>query len=246
MSSDMPCGIFGPYSGSPLLPPPVKNINISALMVLSVILVLTYMVLPIPANFSFIATKLQINRLIGFYPFFLLGIYLKKNGNILNVERNSKMLFAIAMTGYLSLCYIWEGFAYKGSFYLQPSSGIRAICLQMMSYPIIMLFCVTLVYSMPHKEVWLSRFGGRTLNVYLLHMLVVFPVCYGIFSHLGYNIWLVMLNSVLASSLCLLFFSATVDRIMKKILSVPKWTYALSFYAVSLVIVNSHVLLKVL
>ncbi len=225
-------------------PPILRAINVNVAFVLSLAIALVFMVIPLPSSITMLCYKLQINRIIGFYPFFLLGIILKKTGNLPYVERNSKLILVVAVTIYLLLCYANEGLAYQGSFYLQPQSGFRKIVLQMMSYLIIMPLCVTLVCSMPRKEVWFSRFGSRTLNVYLLHMLVVFPVCYGIFSHLGYSVELIVLNCMLAFSICLLFFSATVDRKMKYLLKTNCWAFVLSLYVVSLVVVNSHYLFK--
>lgn len=222
----------------------LHHINLNVLFALSLVICVAYMLVPLPSPVAVLCYKFQINRIIGFYPFFLLGMIMKKNGNIACFERNSKIIFTIVMAGYLLLCYIIEGLAYKGSFYLSPSSSCTAIFQQVLSYPIIMSLCITLVYSMPRKQTLLSKLGTRTLNVYLLHMLVVFPLCYGVFSHLSYNIWYVITNSVLACCLCSLFFSATVDRGMKRLLSTPKWAFAVFLYIVSLAVVNNHFISK--
>ena len=224
-----------------------KVFSMKALLVFSLVLVIIYQVLPVSSSISYIATKLQIGRIIGFYPFFLLGIISKRLGytEISSVQK-TRTILSLIMVGYLLMCYFQVGFAYKSGFYLLPSSGWRTVVSFALSYPIIMLLCILLVSSMPRKETFLSRYGGLTLNVYLLHMTVVFPLCYGVFSHFEYNILVAFLNSFLACIFCTFFFTRRVGVIIQRMLECCTWKIAIPSYLLALVLVNSSTLLPLI
>ena len=227
-------------------PPLIKKVSLPLLFMLSICVSVIFMLISMPYLLVLLSTRLQINRIIGFFPFFLLGIIMRKHSEIPLCSRKSFCaLFVIVMIGYLLLCFAKEGLAYKASFYLIPSSSWQTILQIVVSYPLIMLLCISLLFSLPRKETWLSRYGSRTLYVYLLHMLVIFPLCYGVFLHLEHNVWIVVLNSLLACFFCAFFFSDKIKYIMKLLLSKPRWKIALVLYTFSLVLVNSSILIKV-
>lgn len=193
-----------------------------------------------------IANKFQINRLFGFYPFYLLGIMLNNKDLLVTKKRILwQFILGSSMALYISVCYIIKGFAYKSGFYLAPSSSLMTVVQFLISYTFIMTICVSLIKSIPNTENVISKYGGRTLNVYLLHMMVVFPLCYGIFSHLDYNPINVVLNSLLACLLCLFFFTERCDVLMKKLLAKGRWGVVITAYLVTLLLVNSSLLTKI-
>lgn len=58
----------------------------------------------------------------------------------------------------------------------------------------------------------------RTMNVYMLHMLIVFPFSYGIFSKQPDSIAFMICNSIVCILLCMIFFSDLVNKCMYAIL----------------------------
>lgn len=225
----------------------MKIIEIQSLIVVSIIAVAIYALLPLPNTLAMIGNKLQLNRIVGLFPFYLLGILLKdkdwlKKGAIVRWR-----IFLISIIAvYIFTCYFVKGFAYKSGFYLAPSSSMITVFQFFISYVFIMTICVALIQSVPNKALKISVFGSRTLNVYLLHMLVVFPVCYGIFKHLNYNAVNVVLNSISAVLLCLVFFTKKCDSIIKRILNREYWGIAAILYVLSLILVNSSLITKIL
>lgn len=194
-----------------------------------------------------LANKLQINRLVGFYQFYLLGILLKTNGLLATKRMNSwRLTGLIVMALYLGCCYLVGGFAYKSGFYLSTSSSVVMVAQILSSYVFIMAICVCLIKAIPNSENRIAIYGGRTLNVYLLHMIVVFPICYGVFKHLDYSLLNVVLNSLLACLLCLTFFTKKCDMIMKRLIGKQHWGVVVALYLMTLVLVNSTIITKFL
>lgn len=208
---------------------------------------IVYSLLPLPETLAMIANKLQINRLIGFYPFYLLGILLKNNG-VLKTKTTGfwRVAVVVLMVLYVGCCYFVGGLAYKSGFYLSTSSSIVTIAQFLASYVFIMSICVCLIKAIPNTANQISQYGGRTLNVYLLHMVVVFPLCYGVFKQLEYSLLSVVLNSFLSCLVCSLFFTKPCDMIMKRLMIKQYWGVVVVLYLLTLVLVNSSLITKFL
>ena len=228
-----------------ITPPILKGIPINILLIIAVLLTICYQIMPMPARFVYIENMLQLRRIVGFYPFFLLGLIAKRYEILESVEiKRSRIYLCLLMTCYLLLSYYKEGFAYKSGFYLTHLAGIETISQILLSYLIIMMLCVLLITSMPKKQNLCSRYGSRTLNVYLLHMLVVFPVCWGLFKHLDNSLTMVLLNSIIACTTSFFFLSDFVERQMKRLLHNCNWKLAVSLYVCALALVNSSLIMS--
>ncbi len=225
----------------------LKYVKIALLFVLSCCIAVIYSKIYVPKAITVVLTEFQIGRIIGFYPFFLLGIMVKKIADkSLDWRSKCTIMLMVTMALYLSLCYYVDGFAYKSGFYLLPLSGWSTILQYGVSYMLIIAICISLLFSMPNKETKLSKYGKRTLNVYLLHMIVVFPLCYGIFSKFDDSILFKVINSSLTCLLCAFFFTERIDALMQKFLSKQNWKLAVAIYMSSLALVNSSIIYKML
>lgn len=223
-----------------IITPLLQKLNYK-IAVLLIAVALIYQLLPLPSITNYSAQTFQLNRIIGFYPFFALGILLRRDmvkiETMVSRKTCALALFAIACL-YVIACWRIPGLAYKSGFYLSFSNGTGVSILTAGSYIAIVSICVLLTLTASREQKWYSKYGARTLNVYVLHMMVVFPLCYGMFAHLTPIVPFKIINSLLAVGFCLFFFSDYVDKIMKSILSKPKWGYVLMLYIVLLVIVN--------
>lgn len=229
-------------------PPNLPNKKLFILFVFSIVSAMIYQVLPLPSWLNYISLKLQFNRIVGFYPFFIAGIIMRKNLHNLVVENTFaqwRCVLFVCMALYVLLCMNFEGLAYKSSFYLCFASGVSSVAQIAISYIFILPICLLLILSVPNKESVISKYGSRTMNVYLFHMVVVFLLCYGVFSHLNDSVPIKVLNSLLACFICCFFFSDAVNGVMKKILEKPNWGMVLTLYVVSLSLVNIGILQKI-
>ena len=191
-----------------ITPPLMEILNCRMLILVSLVAVVLFSLSPLSGTLAMIGNRIQINRIIGFYPFYLLGIFLKNN-DFLKTDKLYiwRFLLFVVLVLYIGVCYYIKGFSYKSGFYLSSSSSVATIVQFLVSYVFIMAICISLIMSVQNKCSFISQFGGRTLNVYLLHMIIVFPLCYGFFKQHDYNIINVILNSLLACLFCIPFFS---------------------------------------
>lgn len=131
-----------------------------------------------------------------------------------------------------------NGLAYYSGFYLLPDMSIRRFAYIFLSYALIGLFCLYLIRSVSNKRFRFTKYGARSMSVYLLHMLFVFPISYGVFSHLPVTPLFVALNVIGVPLLCVLLFSDKTEAIMNTILSKRSWILVVVLYLFSIVLVN--------
>lgn len=133
-----------------------------------------------------------------------------------------------------------KGLVWNSRFYLSFGTSISGIGRILLTYIFISSISFLLLFSMPNKKYFFSEYGMRTMNVYMLHMLIVFPFSYGIFSKQPDSIAFMICNSIVCILLCMIFFSDLVNKCMYAILGNKKWFFAIFLWFISLGIVNSH------
>lgn len=84
---------------------------------------------------------------------------------------------------------------------------------------LVMSVCVILL--MPNKQYSITRYGARTMNVYMLHMSIVFPLSWYCLRPIMDEWYGFVLYIIAVPTLCTFLFSQEVDRFMKSILSLP-------------------------
>ena len=208
-----------------------------------------YQLLPLPSIANYAAQTLQLNRIVGFYPFFVLGILLRRD--MVKIEakipRKASQITLLAIVGlYAIACWRIPGLSYKSGFYLSFSNGIETSILTAGSYIAIVSICVLLLLTVSKEQKWYSKYGARTMNVYVLHMMVAFPLCYGLFAHLTPSVPFKIINSFLAVAICIFFFSDYVNKIIQVVLSKPRWGLVLIAYVFSFLLVNLQMVERVI
>lgn len=207
-----------------------KRNNATTILIIAVAFAMTIGVLPIPNRFF------DIQRISSLFPSFAFGFWLRKA-----VCKNSVTLPSLdgvkqwggVTISYRTLCIVILSFCIlinlacyrlfpglKGfdSFTAYYGLNIKAAGFKWFMYIIRIVACTCIILLVPNKKYWYTKYGSRTMNVYLLHMLIIFPLTWGIIYPYR-NEWYGMLACfVLTPLLCTLFMSAPVDRFMKKIL----------------------------
>lgn len=146
---------------------------------------------------------------------------------------------------YLLLCYKVEGFAYKSGFYLSIEMPKAQLAATLLIYVCIAIIIVLLTMLIPNKKYFFTIYGARTLSVYVLHMLIVFPLSWEVFSRLPNNTFYFFLNIVGVPLLSVFLFSNRINELANKLLD-AKWGYVIVVYLFSLFLVNSNMILKFL
>lgn len=204
--------LFVYYLVTPFL---LRHFHLRTLLALSLIVSLVVGVVPC------IGGTLQLSRVVCFYPFFVMGMLLNRHwGKIKQVTRGYKWGFALLA---LSMLYVvidcfFPGVVYLTGFVSGYGLHLGGIVWRVFTYVMCVAMCAAMILAMPNKKLWLSKYGSRTMNVYLLHMLIVFPCTW----HIGSMIkdqWYGHLFLIIGVPLlCLPLFSRKVDSIMRKVL----------------------------
>ena len=227
-----------------ITPKLMSRLTLMRLLLLSCLMVMVYNFLPLSGHVLTLSNEFQLNRIIGFYPFYLLGIMLK---NIKLGGGKSSLLYLIfSIVVYLFLCWFIKGLSYSSGFYLVPHMSLYSILCFVVNYLFIGLICYFIIRVTPNKKFVWSAYGGRTMNVYLLHMLLVFPISYGIFSQLPYTLLWIVLNVFIVPFMSIFFFGDRIDKVMNCILSKKSWGLAVAVYLVAVVLVNKSWLLDLI
>lgn len=224
-----------------------RNIPLSVLPVFSFLLVACYCMLPDIGKLSAITNQLQINRLIGFYPFYLLGVGLRRNEKWIYglSHRNRGLVLFVAVAFYLFSCACIKGLAYKSGFYLSTGLSVRSLAGFVISYLFIIVICISLISIAPNRCFKFSSYGSKTMNVYLLHMLIVFPLSWGLFSRYMDNLPMSLLNVIIVPVSGIFLFSNVADKLIKASYGI-KWGGVILVYVISLLLVNYKLIAKLL
>ena len=214
----------------------LRFIRLRFLFPLSIVAVLLFCLSPSIGKWEIIIRELQINRLIGFYPFYLLGICIRiyeDRIRLLIKPDSMKYILLTTFAVYLYLCYSVEGLAYKSSFYLLMGSSLFLLFQWLISYLSIAVISLTLVFLATDKKYFFTKYGSRSITVYVLHMFLVFPLSWGVFFYLPHTPLYILLNTVLVSVLALFLFNKKIYNLVERALKIP-FTGVAIIYLISL------------
>ncbi len=160
----------------------LKNINPKYLIIFSVIL---GVIIGYDSNVKEVAV---LSRIIVFYPFFLLGFYVTKESLKKFVDKiheyKFKILSLITLACVFTICYLFsEDLMFLKMFFTGqnpyeyidipidvPCTG--AVC-RIFGYLIAIFMSLAVMCLIPRRKTFFSSFGSKTMQVYVLHYLVI-------------------------------------------------------------------------
>lgn len=169
---------------------------------------------------------LDVQRISSLFPSYAFGVYLKEQfGARLSKGCSSKnllfvCLFVIVTCVAINFAMIhfrpsWIKYDRLVTYY---GFNYHAALVKWSMCLLRVIVCVCVIICIPNKKYWCSDYGSRTLNVYLLHMIPVFLLSWGILYPFRYEWWGVISLVIVVPLLCTMFLSERVDRFMKKLL----------------------------
>lgn len=177
----------------------------------------------------YFSAYLSLSRMVCFLPFFLAGHYIARDAS-LNRLKNS-LLTNVKWGGYLLvliLVYaawfyfisIWPGQTYATGF-AGPYMGhpVLKMCVRIALQVTVAVtgWCILMLF--PNRQTFFTKYGSRTLYVYLLHGMVVLPFAYAVFPHYEDGTCLSrILMIAVPTLLCCLLFHRRVASLMQRIL----------------------------
>lgn len=194
------------------------HIEIIGYLILSCLIAVVIGFLPIPNRYF------DIQRISSVFPCFVFGLWLKKIAvnqlNIIKSRRMGRALSAIV----LALCIVYNLFiihnmpSMSGAFTAYYGLNLKAAFGKWIMTVVRIVACMCIIILVPDKEYRFTKYGSRTMNVYLLHDTFILLLCWGVFYNCRYE-WYGLLSLFIGVPLlCMLLFSSPVDRLMKRIL----------------------------
>lgn len=166
-----------------------------------------------------VTSYFQISRTICHYPFFLFGILLKHYDlDIIRCEYK-KTAYIVLIAGFALYLFLnlTTGLLGQTSFYAGFGLSLVNLLYRILTFLLDFLLIPSVIILTPNRVLFggVTMYGAKTMNVYLLHMFIVFPICYRLahpimFEPLGY-----ILNFVVVPLLCMLFYNKYIDRLIR-------------------------------
>ena len=157
-----------------LITPKLLKYNVTVLLVVSVVLSL------VAGLFPFINGAFALSRMIGFYPFFLLGIKMRQSGKVnswvndKNVVRWARIIFAVTLLLYY-LAFLYQRPIHTYTTFSQHYDVIwYGIIVRFLTYLACTVLSIALIVSMPNKQYWFTKYGSRSMTPYILHPLLLY------------------------------------------------------------------------
>lgn len=127
---------------------------------------------------GFVGEYLSLSRTLFFFPYFLLGFYLKKEHISLFSARKNIVPALLIIAGTFLFFYLSPAFDYQWLFGSAPYAAMKSdLSLAFLQRLFVYLAGILMLYSffalIPKKNYWFTVIGKYTLYVYLLHGFVV-------------------------------------------------------------------------
>lgn len=194
----------------------LKKINLISLLVASFIIALLAGIAP------FINSILQLSRIICFYPFFLLGVTLKERyeNNIyaFTEKKETALIMFICILIYITAQTFKPGIVFATGFTGGYGLHLGGLAIRLFTQVMCVVMSLSMILLMPNKQYWFTKYGSRTMNVYLLHMLIIFPVCWHYCTPIMHTWYGYIIMILVVPMTCCLLFGSWVDKVMRKIL----------------------------
>lgn len=174
----------------------------------------------------YVGLDFQLERLFCFYPYFLLGYYA---ANSKLTPKIHKMLTSTCTWGVILLILVLivgffvianhPGLTYKTAFCNHYSSNILLdIIVTIFLQVLVTISGLGILMAFPNKNMALTKYGTRTMNVYLLHPYIVLPAAYYLFPPFGTSTTIEQVFLVVfPTTACMLFFTKSVDTFIKTV-----------------------------
>ena len=205
-----------------LITPKLLKIRINVLLPCSVAVALLAGFVPA------IGGAFALGRLIGFYPFFLLGVKLRQTGWIdeRRSEKRSVIMARIIFVALLALYLV--AFLYYRPLHLYTtfsrsyevlSSCKAGLVFRSFTYVICTVLSVALIIAIPNKRYRFTKYGSRSLTAYIIHPMFLIVFCWNLMipfmdKWYGYVCYMLVIPCF-----CLLMMNKPTDDFVKKITS---------------------------
>lgn len=159
-----------------LITPKLLKYNLNIILIASVLLSL------FAGFFSCIGVSFSLGRMIGFYPFFLLGIKIRLSAkwSVLSESKKAitiaRIVFAVTLIFYFVLFLYDNTLSSYISFSNKYDQKWLSATYRLFTYLICTVLSLSLILSMPNKKYRFTKYGSRSLTPYLFHPLFLYSL----------------------------------------------------------------------
>ena len=129
-------------------------------------LLLCSLVLAVVCGFRFPDNNIaDIQRVVNFYPFFVIGMVLRKyQSRVYLMNQNGKLIsgivFTMAILSYLILCYFRPGFCYGTGFMHVHGLSITGFVSKWLNFALCVALSISVIALMPNRKLPFSKYGS--------------------------------------------------------------------------------------
>lgn len=205
----------------------IYRISLPYLLKIRYLLIISFLISWLVGFMPFIGMDFSLSRMFCFLPYFIFGYsiandsYCVKLKEMLLTEskwRDGLLLILIFILWFLVINIypgLTLGTGFAGGFGLSLKGLLVRIVLQLT----ILITGFLILKIFPNRQCFYTKYGNRTMNVYLLHSLIILPFAYLVFPSFGDATLFGKVAMVVIPTICCIpLFSSVVDRIMKMIL----------------------------
>ncbi len=193
-----------------IITPKLQKIN------LAILIVIAFSINIITSQLSFISDNFQLARLCNYYFFFLIGLWLKRGG--FNIIRKYS-LFSILLFIVLYFGTIYANYCHRGLTWLTAFEGPCPLVYRIYTTVTCLLLSLAVLAFSPDKKMGISAMGSHTFTPYILHMILVIPLCWGVAAHFIDESWTYILCMLIVPVLTIPLFGKKASELTKKFLA---------------------------
>lgn len=163
---------------------------------------------------------LGLYRIIYFFPIFILGYYcVDLKALLLRVSRYKFFLISATFFSFITVFALSissgnynEMIAFAYTPFFNYHNSVINVLLRIVGFFSSIFISFGLLYFIPQNKVWFTFFGENTMNVFLIHMFLVFPINFLIGNLPSY---IILIISIFSSALiCILASSKSIKTLM--------------------------------
>lgn len=125
-----------------------------------------------------IGNVLSISRTLVFFPIFLLGFYMKKEHFLKLTSNKGKIISAVVLAAMILVIHFVlvempKEWMYGSKSYEKLGAGWEGAFIRLLYYGMSMVMIFSFLAFVPKKEYFFTKWGARTLYIYLLHGFII-------------------------------------------------------------------------
>lgn len=204
---------------SAITPPLIQNKSS-----LNIVIILSFFISVIAGLSPIFNTTFQLSRLASYYFFYLLGYYLNQH-NLMQFSNKKRIqriciigLFAI-MILHGTLCQRHHLLLFTSAFDHGIGLSLPALLIRLYSISLTVVLSILVLLAIPNKKYFITKYGSRTLTPYLLHMIPIILISWGLAWEIRNTYMGFIINLLIVPSICMMFLNQKIHTTIRNLIN---------------------------